>query len=295
MQRAESPHAADLRSNTADLRKEAITRLKSTSSRSSLKSRIQVYEQVIAQLEEKGKSSELNDQEMKMLELLPETLAEWRKEAADQSEEDEEEGPSEEQIKAYVDQLIKSKMKISSISSSPKHVFVATRAKTGYGYAVWRMNKELSESSVIVTGLSGCCGQMDVQCCSNGVFVAENSRHRVVRYDENGKELASWGKRDRTGVDGFSSCCNPMNVCFNGAGNVFTAESGTGRIKQFSPSGEFLSYVGDVELVPGCKNVSIAVTPDASKVYMLDLTRNHIVRMENRPAESQESAADAGE
>jgi hypothetical protein len=45
-----------------------------------------------------------------------------------------------------------------------------------------------------------------------------------------------------------------------------------------------------VDLVPGCKNVSIAVSPDADKVYMLDLTRNHIVMMKTRPAGTKATA-----
>ena len=36
---------------------------------------------------------------------------------------------------------------------------------------------------------------------------------------------------------------------------------------------------------PGCKNVSIAVSSDGSRVYMLDITRNHLVRMDARPAD----------
>lgn len=292
LQQAESPHAHKLRTNTEALRKEAIARLTRTSN--SLQSRIQLYEQVISQLEEKGKKTELNDQEMKLLETLPKTLAQFRKQAEEQPAEKKNE-PSEERIQQYVESLVRSKMRISSISSDRDSVFVATRAQTGYGFEVWKMTKEFSEGKVIITGLSGCCGQMDVQCCSNGLFVAENSRHRVVRYDTSGKEMTKWGQRDRKGVDGFSSCCNPMNVCFNGAGDVFTAESGTGRIKKFSADGSFVSYVGDVDLVPGCKNVSIAVVPDASKIYMLDLTRNHIVRMETKPEPTPSADASAAE
>ena len=290
LQQAESPHAAALRSSTDELRKEAVQRL--TRATTSLQSRIDLYERVIQQLEDKGKKAELNDQEMKMLELLPKTLEQFRKQAAAQPEEKKEE-PGEEAIAQYVKNLLRSKMKISSISSDGGNVFVATRAQAGYGFDIWKMNREFSQGSVIVTGLRGCCGQMDVQCCEGGIFVAENSRHRVVKYNSEGEQITTWGERDRTGVKGFSSCCNPMNVCFNGVGDVFTAESGTGRIKRFSPDGEFVSYVGDVELVPGCKNVSIAVSPDASRVYMLDLTRNHIVRMEAKPGgEATEAAAD---
>ena len=150
----------------------------------------------------------------------------------------------------------------------------------------WKMDNDFSSGKQIISGLSGCCGQMDVQCCESGIYVAENSRHRVVAYDTDGKERISWGKADRTGLDGFTSCCNPMNVTFNAKGDVFTAESNTGRIKQFSKDGEFLAFIGDVKLVPGCKNVSIAVAPDNERVYMLDLTRGHIIIMTRKTAEA---------
>ena len=88
-----------------------------------------------------------------------------------------------------------------------------------------------------------------------------------------------------------------MNVCFNGANEVFTAESGTGRIKRYDADGNFLAYVGDVDLVPGCKNVSIAASPDSDRIYMLDLTRNHIVVMKARsqPESGKEVAATSGD
>jgi hypothetical protein len=269
------------------MRKEAIAvldRSRTISSVNSLRSRVATYERVIEQLEEKD---ELTTQEKQMLEVLPATLATWKEQLAEaeESEEskdkgDEPKGPSEKAIAAQIESMIKSKMRIASISTNGSAVFVATRAKTGYGFAVWKLDKALTGGEEIVTNLSGCCGQMDVQANENGLFVAENSRKRVVFYDANGDEIRAWGKADRTGLDGFTSCCNPMNVCFNAAGDVFTAESNTGRIKRFSADGEFLNFVGDVKLVPGCKNVSIAVTPDHSKVFMLDITRNHIVVME---------------
>ena len=109
----------------------------------------------------------------------------------------------------------------------------------------------------------------------------------MVRYDAEGEELATWGKRDRQGVgEGFSGCCNPMNVCFGSSGDVYTAESSTGLIKRFSADGEYLDYVGKADLVPGCKNVSIAANRDSSRVYMLDITRSHIVLLEKKSAET---------
>lgn len=184
------------------------------------------------------------------------------------------------EIDKLVKESIKYKMQASSISATDKEVFLATHAAVGYGFDVWKMDADLSGGREIITGLSGCCGQMDVKANENGLFVAENSQHRVCRYDRDGKLICQWGHGARKGLEGFGSCCNPMNVAFGPDAAVYTAEDNTGRIKRYSPDGELLGLVGAVELVPGCKNCSIAVSSDGSRVYMLDITRGHIVRME---------------
>ncbi len=286
---ADSPHAAALREGSDQLREAAITQLKRSSSGANYRTTIDAYKQIIAQLEAKKEKGELSEQEERVLTSLPQSLKIYEERLAEQEArekaggEDKPKGPTEAEIKRLVDSMLSQKMRVASISTDGSHTFIATPATVGYGYDVWKMNNDFSGGETVVTGLRGCCGQMDVQCCEAGIFVAENARHRVVCYDAEGKEKASWGKRDRTGVDGFTSCCNPMNVCFNSAGEVFTAESTTGRIKRFSAQGEFLSYVGDVKLVPGCKNVSIAVSPQGERVYMLDITRGHIVVMTKKP------------
>lgn len=287
----DSPHATKLRGSKDKLRELAIANLERR--RNPLRSRILSYESIIKSLETRAEKGELNDSEERMLEILPKTLEKYKeqeaelKAAKEDDEDEEEEGHNEEAIQEQIDGLIRSKMKISSISSSGDHVFVATRAIEGYGYDIWKMDDQLAEGEVIVTGLSGCCGQMDVQCNKKGLFVAENGRDRVVHYDIDGNEVTKWGKSDRTGIDGFTSCCNPMNVCFDTGGDVYTAEASSGRIKRFSNTGELVSYIGDVDLVPGCKNVSIAVSPANANIYMLDLTRNHIKLMQPKPKETE--------
>ena len=92
-------------------------------------------------------------------------------------------------------------------------MFATGPASKGYGYRVWRTDLNFQNAVAIVDGLSGCCGQMDIQCCGDEVVVAENSRHRVVRYDADGKTIASFGKRSRDGAgECFGGCCNPMNT-----------------------------------------------------------------------------------
>jgi sugar lactone lactonase YvrE len=119
-----------------------------------------------------------------------------------------------------------------------------------------------------------------VQASDEGIFVAENSRHRVCRYDAEGKLIETWGKGARTGIEGFGSCCNPMNLAFGNGGVVYTAEDTTGRIKRYTPDGKLLSVVGAADVVPGCKKVAIGVAADGDRVYMLDITRNHIAQLD---------------
>jgi hypothetical protein len=187
---------------------------------------------------------------------------------------------TDDEIEKLVEQSLAYKKQVSSISATDENVFLATRSAVGYGFEVWKMDPEFANGQKIISGLSGCCGQMDVKANANGLYVAENSKHRVCRYDQDGKLISNWGYGARKGLEGFGSCCNPMNVAFGPENVVYTAEDNTGRIKRYSPEGELLGLVGSTELVPGCKNVSIAVNGDGSRVYMLDITRGHIVRME---------------
>ena len=191
---------------------------------------------------------------------------------------------TEEEIQQQVERMVQSKMGMASISATESDVFVACRAAVGYGFEVWRTSRDFENGTRIVGELSGCCGQMDVQSSADGVFVAENARARVCRYDRDGKLICQWGEREREGAVGFGSCCNPMNVAFGPQEQVYTAEATLGRIKRFSATGEFLGLVGSVDIVPGCKNVAIAVSQDGSRVYMLDITRSHIVVMSVKPA-----------
>jgi hypothetical protein len=111
------------------------------------------------------------------------------------------------------------------------------------------------------------------------VYVAENTKHRVTCYTRDGKSVLDFGSRERGSDASFEGCCNPMNVAFGPGKSVYTAEAGSGRVKRFSADGTFMELVGAVELVPGCKKVSIAVSPKGDRVYMLDITRGHIVVM----------------
>ena len=108
-----------------------------------------------------------------------------------------------------------------------------------------------------------------------------------------GKELNKWGRRGTRSIGDFGACCNPMNLFFDKQGNLYTAESGLGRIKIYAPDGQLKSLVGYVgtdrftkgsRLAASCSNMCLAASEDGSRVYVLDFKNNFIrVLARNEP------------
>jgi hypothetical protein len=185
------------------------------------------------------------------------------------------------------------KGKPSGITAAGKNVFLAV----GRGWSlrskssIVRFDKNLNNPKVIIDNLQGCCQRLDLVSRKSEpsgktqLFIAENTKYRVVRCDPEGKVLSTWGRQDRTNIEGFGSCCNPMNLCFGPNGEMYTAESGLARIKRYSPEGKFLGLVGYVgtkrfnragRTAASCSNITVAVSKDASRIYVLDFKENLI-------------------
>jgi hypothetical protein len=176
-----------------------------------------------------------------------------------------------------VKQLKATQGQVYALTASKDAIYAATRMTTGYGFAVWKMGRDAKDGKQIIDGLSGCCGQLDIQVNGEDFYVAENSRHRVLKFDADGKKVAQFGSRARGGDgDGFGGCCNPMNLCFAANGDIFTAES-EGKVKCFSPDGKFVSTLAAVRVSGGCKNVAVATTKSRDRVFFLDLNGSKIV------------------
>jgi len=176
---------------------------------------------------------------------------------------------------------------VSGIAVSQKDVFVCygTGWSMGSKSKLFRFDRELENPVLLAEGLRGCCQRCDIAFRSGVIYLAENAAHRVVSYNREGEVLGKWGERGRGEVERFGSCCNPMNLCFDGDGVIYTAESGMGRVKRFSTDGEFLGLVGYVGvqrfnrasgLAASCSNIAIAATPDGERVYVMDFQNNKI-------------------
>jgi hypothetical protein len=190
---------------------------------------------------------------------------------------------------------------INGVTVTERDLFVVTGESTGFGYSVWRMDHAFQESKQVLSELRGCCGQMDVQAHGDELFVAENCNHRVGRYSRDGERIAAFGRKgdqpeglggglvslltgggknkakgDANVPPGFGGCCNPMNLRIGKDGLVYTAES-EGIIRCFTTDGKYRGLVGSAKLTGGCKNVAVAVSADASKVYFCDQPGQQII------------------
>ena len=196
------------------------------------------------------------------------------------------------------------KARVSGIAVTKDYVFATLgsgRSLRSKGDIV-RFDRDLGNPKTIVRDLRGCCQRLDLAAKDGVLYVAENARFRVVRYDADGKVLSKWGSKSRTSVEGFGACCNPMNIIFGPGGELYTAESGLGRVKRYSADGKFLSLVGQIGVqrftragrtAASCSNITVAVSKDAKRVFVQDVGKN-IIRMLLKKGEPVEGAKAAG-
>ncbi|MBI3921095.1 MAG: hypothetical protein HY318_06735 [Armatimonadetes bacterium] len=169
----------------------------------------------------------------------------------------------------------------TSVGWSGEDIFVCVQKGTGYG--IYRMDSKLGNQKLIIKGLRGCCNQMDFTARNGALYVAANSVDKIVKYDRDGRELDRFGPPP--GKEKFGGCCEPKNVCFDSAGILYAAESDECRVKRFSPEGEYLGTVGTLHGIRGCVRVTIALTKDRSRLYMLDAGRS-VLRVLRLPGTS---------
>lgn len=172
--------------------------------------------------------------------------------------------PSSERIAAMIKQM----GKINSLAVAKDELFVTTSASQGFGYEIWRTNRDFEEPKRVKSKLNGCCGQLDIQSDGENLLIAENTKFRVGVYTRDGKSLRQFGSQDRAGDTGFGSCCNPMNIRVCSNGDVLTAESSIGTIKRFDANGKLLGNIGKAKISGGCKHVALAHDEQRDRYYM---------------------------
>ncbi len=166
----------------------------------------------------------------------------------------------------------------SAVSASGDDVFVTVRANTGF--SVFRLDKGFGNPKEVLSGLRGCCGQMDVMAHGDTVYVAANCNFEVGMYDRDGKKKGAITKPK--GAKYFDGCCEPKNVFMGADGALYVSESGKCAVNRFSTDGKHLGEVGIIKDIGGCVRVTVAANADGSRVYMLDTVKNIVRVMEKK-------------
>ncbi|MBN2021903.1 MAG: hypothetical protein JW809_03850 [Pirellulales bacterium] len=160
---------------------------------------------------------------------------------------------------------------LAGMAVTDRDVFVSCRSSQGYGFEAWRTDRDFKEPKKVATKLAGCCGQMDVQARDGELWVGHNGRHKVEHFDRDGKQLSSFGRRDRVAADGFGGCCEPKNLRFAPNGELFAAESGPPTcVKRFTPDGKFLGMAVVAPWQSGCVRVTTEYKADADQFFVLN-------------------------
>jgi len=166
---------------------------------------------------------------------------------------------------------------VMGVTVSPRDVFIVCGEEQHFSYSVWRFDHDLGNPKHLLSGLSACGTQADVQADGIELLVAENARHCYVRYDRDGKKLAEVAVRGK-GTGPASGWCSPMNLCVLPKGDVLASES-NGVVKRFSADGEYQGVVvGRTRLERGgCGPAAIAYWPRDNRLYLADVFKSRIV------------------
>jgi len=75
------------------------------------------------------------------------------------------------------------------------------------------------------------------------VYVADTGNSRIVRFNNKGELLASWGSSSRFlfafGTEGEGRLDEPVGVALDSSGQVYVADTWNQRVAVFSAQGEF--------------------------------------------------------
>jgi hypothetical protein len=184
---------------------------------------------------------------------------------------------SKEEQEAYQRQLDERCRIVTGMAVTPQDVFVACPSPNDFSFAVYRLDLQLANPKLLVDKLRGCCGQMDIQAHGDKLWIAHNARHRVDCLDRDGKKISQFGKAGKVKPDQFGGCCEPKNLRFTATGEILAAESGPPTcIKKFSRDGKFLGVVAVLKSDGSCVRVSVDVSPDGKRFYLLDTVQNLI-------------------
>ena len=135
---------------------------------------------------------------------------------------------------------------------SPQGVFLKATGTTGDGEGEFNQPADLA---------------LDAQ---GNVYVVDTWNHRVQKFDGDLNFIAAWGKPTRDLLNpGDDEMWGPRSIATDGQGNVWVVDTGTHRVRKFSPDGELLGTLGGWGTGPGQFREPVGITFDPALGHIL--------------------------
>lgn len=94
---------------------------------------------------------------------------------------------------------------------------------------------------------------------SDTIVVAHPQKHRIERYQLDGKFIDKFGRFGMEEPGDFSGCCNPTHITVTAEGWIAVSEKAPPRVKIYTGDGKFLTQSADGVFDPNTKNIDLAV------------------------------------
>ncbi|MBI3879894.1 MAG: hypothetical protein HY301_07490 [Verrucomicrobia bacterium] len=204
--------------------------------------------------------------------VITKEMEEMIKEMATQSKK-----PVKDETARMKESLERRRGDVTGLAATDQDVFMAVGAPCDFTYRVYRFDHALANPKLVVEKLRGCCGQMDIQARDEKLWIPHNARHSIESRDRDGKELAKFGTKGKVKATDFGGCCEPKNMRVLANGDILAAESGPPTcIKRFSADGKFKEVIAVLDTKGDCVRVTVEVSPDGSRYYLLDTEHDAI-------------------
>jgi uncharacterized protein (TIGR03663 family) len=184
--------------------------------------------------------------------------------------------PLQESMRVYVDKEIARQMLSLDIGSTMLEDVPAPVD----AYAA--VKRSVTADQIIAN--AGLNGARSVALAPDGsIYVADTGNSRIVRFDSNGKLLASWGTRSPEGElpPASSTFIEPWGVAVDSQGDVYVADTWNHRIQRFDANGNFKTEWGSFGQLSDAPDYlwgprGIAIGPDG-RVYVTDTGNKRVV------------------
>lgn len=120
-------------------------------------------------------------------------------------------------------------------------------------------------------------GHLDFALGKDGTLrIADPGRHRVTRWNLDGRLLDHFGRFDTKDPAGFTGCCNPTSLALTPGGQIVAFVKAPPGVRVYNQDGELLASLGEADFDPNCKNADLIVDAQG-RIFVIEPVHLQII------------------